>query len=58
MIANSDIDVLQAHKEGIGARGITGPILILKGLRVPLSLSGQPNRRLDFADNVISIELS
>ncbi len=43
MIANRDTDALQGHREGIGARGVTGPILILEGPGAPLSLPGQPD---------------
>ncbi len=40
MIADRDTDVSQGHREGIGARSATGPILMLEGPGAPLSLPG------------------
>ncbi len=40
MIADKDTDAPQGDREGIGAQGITGPILTLEGPRAPLSLPG------------------
>ncbi len=52
MIADRDTDAPQSHKEGIGAQSITGPILTLKGPGAPLSLSGQLDKSLGFANNL------
>ncbi len=40
MIADRDTNTPQGHREGIGARGITGLILTLEGPGAPLSLPG------------------
>ncbi len=50
MIADRDTNVPQGHKEGIGARGTTRPILTLEGPGALLSLPGQPDKSLGFAD--------
>ncbi len=50
MITNRDTDASQGYREGIGARGVTGSILMLEGPGAPLSLSGQLDQSLSFAD--------
>ncbi len=50
MIADRDINAPQGHREGIGARGITGPIFTLEEPGTPLSLPAQLDQSLGFAD--------
>ncbi len=50
MIADRDTNAPQGYREGIGAQGVTGPILTLEGPRAPLSLPGQPDQSLGFAN--------
>ncbi len=50
MIADRDTDAPQGHREGIGARDVTGPILTLEEPGAPLSLLGQLDQSLGFAN--------
>ncbi len=50
MIADRDTDVSQGHREEIGARDVTGPILTLEGPGAPLSLPRQLDQSLGFAN--------
>ncbi len=43
IIADRDTDAPQGHREGIGVRGITGPILTLEGPGAPPTLPDQPD---------------
>lgn len=57
MITARNSDVLQGHREEIGVWGTTGLILMLEELGVPLSLLGQLDQSLGFADIVTIFQL-